>query len=292
MAVTRENNIVRMFRNGVEIFENNNGSPILSMVDINPNQDLRIGNDIDNSGSIQFNGYITNFRWVNGKALYTSNFKVPMEPLSPTPDTTLLLVSKNYDTAFDDTSSYEQSTSTSGDIYFDLESPFKNCCQPTYDDSGYYPNVFNLYNSDGITHYDTCYDCNNRAYSLTVRQCSTGVVSYFMVSADVLDQILNNGTTIFADGGPECWEYVSHTQFPKGNDLFPYLFYTTCSSCLSPLEANKYYEYTSDALGSFSGGTWDPSLGPAPHAVYLNAKGKAIIQMNTIELGGFNGLNN
>ena len=29
-----------------------------------------------------------------------------------------------------------------------------------------------------------------------------------------------------------------------------------------------------------------------PHAIYINSKGQSVIQINTIELGGFNGLNN
>lgn len=296
MAVTRENNIVRMFRNGVEIFQNGNGSPILSMVDINPNQDLRIANEIDNSSGAQFNGYITNFRWVNGTAIYTSNFNVPMEPLSPTYDTTLLMLVKNSENYLDNTSTYDQDISVSGDIYFDYDSPFKDCCQPTYDDSGYFPNIFNLYNSDGVKHYDTCDGCNNndgggKKYTLTIKECASGVVSYVQVTEQVLQQILDNGP-IMADGGPECWELLAYSEFLKGSNLYPYLFYTNCTTCLAPWEANKYYEYTSEMLGSFSGGTWDSSLGNAPHAVYSNARGKFIIQMNTIELGGFNGLNN
>jgi hypothetical protein len=45
--------------------------------------------------------------------------------------------------------------------------------------------------------------------------------------------------------------------------------------------------------GSFSGGTWDSSLGNVPHAVYTSENGDySITQDNSIALGGFNGLNN
>jgi hypothetical protein len=67
---------------------------------------------------------------------------------------------------------------------------------------------------------------------------------------------------------------------------------------MATLSANTQYEYTDNILGSFSGGTWDASLGSAPHPEYwsqnsdLSYTGDTVLQLNAIKLGGFNGLNN
>jgi len=60
---------------------------------------------------------------------------------------------------------------------------------------------------------------------------------------------------------------------------------------------NEYYEYGTGQTGSFSGGTWDTSLGDVPHPISyssLSQDGKkgSVTQMNSISIGGFNGLNN
>ena len=62
-------------------------------------------------------------------------------------------------------------------------------------------------------------------------------------------------------------------------------------------QSNLYYEYGTGQTGSFSGGTWDSSLGDVPHPEsYVNllqdGKKGTVIQLNSITIGGFNGLNN
>jgi hypothetical protein len=59
------------------------------------------------------------------------------------------------------------------------------------------------------------------------------------------------------------------------------------------ISADTFYEFTNEIAGSYSGGTWDPSLGNIPHAVYTDESGNvSIIQLNSVSIGGFNGLNN
>lgn len=61
------------------------------------------------------------------------------------------------------------------------------------------------------------------------------------------------------------------------------------------ISANTFYEYTNEMFGSFSGGTWVPSVGNVPHPVYPTTSGgteTVAIQMNAVTLGGFNGINN
>lgn len=52
---------------------------------------------------------------------------------------------------------------------------------------------------------------------------------------------------------------------------------------------NEFYEYTSECCDPVSGSTG--SSATVPHAIYATDGGVAI-QLNTVELGGFNGLNN
>lgn len=59
--------------------------------------------------------------------------------------------------------------------------------------------------------------------------------------------------------------------------------------------ANQQYAYTIEILGNFSGGSISeggPADGVAPHPVYINNEGIAVQQLNSIRIGGFDGLNN
>jgi hypothetical protein len=59
------------------------------------------------------------------------------------------------------------------------------------------------------------------------------------------------------------------------------------------LDVNVQYEYTNQMLGSFSGGTWNSSLGNAPHPISVNQEKRvSVIDLSAITLGGFGGLNN
>ena len=59
--------------------------------------------------------------------------------------------------------------------------------------------------------------------------------------------------------------------------------------------ANTYYEFTDEMFGSYSGGTYDPSLGqlprPANQAMIGDERG-TVYDMSAIRIGGFDGLNN
>ena len=82
------------------------------------------------SGFNNFTGYISNFRVINGTALYTSNFVPPLAPLTPVTNTSLLLLGTNagiYDNAmttiFETVGNAQISTTQkkygTGSMYFD-----------------------------------------------------------------------------------------------------------------------------------------------------------------------------
>ena len=68
----------------------------------------------------------------------------------------------------------------------------------------------------------------------------------------------------------------------------PELLFDTPPEALAPLEAGVAYTTCRDCTAV--GG--DITTIPQPHAVYTNEFGKAVIQLNTVVLGGINGVNN
>lgn len=68
-------------------------------------------------------------------------------------------------------------------------------------------------------------------------------------------------------------------------DFIPGQFFDNVHDALAPLSANTEYFM---CIRDCSGNTQSINV---PHATYTNAQGKAVVQMNTIVLGGQNGLN-
>ena len=118
-AVTRDaSNIIRIFQNGVvkltttaNTYDFNNTSAVLA-----------IGNETT-SGS-PFPGYITNFHWVNGTALYTGAFTPPTQPITPVANTKLLLLATTSGTLLTDSSGLGKTVTNIGGIAWNSRKPF------------------------------------------------------------------------------------------------------------------------------------------------------------------------
>jgi hypothetical protein len=79
-AVVRQSGVTKVYKNGTQL-----GSQITDTNDINNITDqLTIGNENTPSTSAAFVGYITNFRWVKGLAVYTGDFTAPTSALTAT----------------------------------------------------------------------------------------------------------------------------------------------------------------------------------------------------------------
>lgn len=79
-AVVRQSGITKIYKNG-----NLLGSQITDTNDINNTIDeLTIGNENTSTTTAAFVGYLTNFRWVKGLAVYTGNFTTPTSNLTAT----------------------------------------------------------------------------------------------------------------------------------------------------------------------------------------------------------------
>jgi hypothetical protein len=79
-AVVRQSGVTRVYRNGtLRGSQFNDTNNITNTVD-----ELSIGNENTPSTLAAFVGYITNFRWIKGLAVYTGNFTVPTSALTAT----------------------------------------------------------------------------------------------------------------------------------------------------------------------------------------------------------------
>ena len=69
------------------------------------------------------------------------------------------------------------------------------------------------------------------------------------------------------------------------NNFTPSQFFGNVPNALAPLSANTEYKICIDCSGQ-------NVLVDVPHPTYSDGRGKAIVQLNAIALGGENGLNN
>lgn len=77
-AVVRQSGTLRVYKNGTQL-----GSSVANTTNFtNAAPDLVIGRETGGTASTQFGGYMTNFRWVKGLAVYTGTFTVPTSSLT------------------------------------------------------------------------------------------------------------------------------------------------------------------------------------------------------------------
>lgn len=82
-AAVRSSGVTKIYRNGTLL-----GSQVTDTNNINNTVDqLTIGNENTPTTAAAFVGYLTNFRWVKGLAVYTGNFTVPTSSLTVTAST-------------------------------------------------------------------------------------------------------------------------------------------------------------------------------------------------------------
>jgi len=100
-AIVRNAGTIKVFMNGNQI-----GSDASSSYNHTDSTNvLRIGQESGLSyASSSFKGYLTNFRWIKGSALYTSNFTKPSTPLTALNNTKLLMLASNESSAYSDSS--------------------------------------------------------------------------------------------------------------------------------------------------------------------------------------------
>lgn len=118
-AISRSGTNLRVFKNGTQISTTRTNSTNFS----DSTNALRIGNETTTSAGASFQGYITNFHWVKGTALYTANFTRPTQPVTPVANTKLLLLASTSGTATTDSSGLGK-TVTNNNITWSSQTPF------------------------------------------------------------------------------------------------------------------------------------------------------------------------
>ncbi len=99
-AITRDaSNNIKVFKDGTQL-----GSTVVNNYNFNNTaNNLVIGNETTPSLGASFGGWMTNFRWVKGTAVYTANFTRPTSPLSNISGSRLLLLATSNATLTTDT---------------------------------------------------------------------------------------------------------------------------------------------------------------------------------------------
>lgn len=79
-VIVRQSNVTKIYKNGTllgsQVTDNNNINNTITA--------LTIGNETVRTPGASFVGYLTNFRWIKGLAVYTGNFTVPTSALTAT----------------------------------------------------------------------------------------------------------------------------------------------------------------------------------------------------------------
>lgn len=118
-AVCRSGTSLRVFQNGTQL-----GSTLVNSTNFNnTTQAFTIGNETSRTVGAAFNGYITNFHWVKGTALYTANFSRPTRPITAVANTKLLLNATTSEAAFTDSSSQGKVATPTG-VAWNALTPF------------------------------------------------------------------------------------------------------------------------------------------------------------------------
>ncbi len=118
-AISRSGTSLRVFRDGTQI-----GTTLSNSTNFNNTTAvLCIGNESSPSSGAAFKGYITNFRWVKGTALYTANFTKPTQPLTAVANTKILLLAASSGAATTDSSAAPK-TVTNTNVTWSAVTPF------------------------------------------------------------------------------------------------------------------------------------------------------------------------
>ncbi len=126
----------------------------------------------------------------------------------------------------------------------------------------------------------------NRLFTGTT--CNNGLTFTFIaddviITANPINRVyqLVNGTciTVTSSGATTSSDATQVISFGP---------YTSCTQCITPLNSAGVESIICNSCDSVESVT----AKTVSHAVYINNLGKAVSQINTIALGGFNGLNN
>lgn len=123
--------------------------------------------------------------------------------------------------------------------------------------------------------------------NFTGTSCGNSSVITFIADDTILTANSINKIYQFGDG--ECFTLTASgatTTLFATKGIF-YGPYTTCTQCITPANSAGITSVNCDSCDGVTGVT----LTQVPHAVYTNGQNRGISQINTVTIGGFNGLN-
>jgi hypothetical protein len=115
-AFVRASGLFQVYVNGNSVYSSSISGTSIA------NQYMQIGAQTRNG--LYFNGYLTNFRFVNGTAVYTNNFTPPNQPLTAITNTSLLLDVSTSGSYLTDTSGNSVSVSQTNGVNYSSVTPF------------------------------------------------------------------------------------------------------------------------------------------------------------------------
>jgi hypothetical protein len=118
MAIVGDGSFVKTYQDGIE-----NQGVVVPYNFTDSSTALMIGNETNPSSIANFNGQITNFRWVVGTAVYTADFTPPTSPLTAIPGTQLLLLAENNTNVVLDSSGAARTPTNTG-VTYSATTPF------------------------------------------------------------------------------------------------------------------------------------------------------------------------
>ena len=121
VAITRAGTSVRVFINGTQL-----GTTLTNSYDFAHVMDpLTIGTESIPAANNCLSGYLTNFNWVQGTALYTANFSKPTAPLTANANSKILLLATTAGTLVADSSGTGKTVTNNGNnVTFSALTPF------------------------------------------------------------------------------------------------------------------------------------------------------------------------
>jgi hypothetical protein len=124
----------------------------------------------------------------------------------------------------------------------------------------------------------------NRLFTGTT--CGSSSVITFIADDTII--IANPINRIYQLGDGTCITLTASgtTTTINSNKVIFYGPYTSCTQCITPVNSSGV-----ESINCVDCGTGTVTATTMPHAIYTNAQNRAISQINTVSLGGSNGLN-
>ena len=137
VALVRFSGVDKLYINGISVFT-------LADTGNYTSSNLRIGSEWSASNTYDWNGYISDFRFVDGTAAYRTNFAVPLSPLTAVTNTSLLTLQTNQphnNTTFLDKSNNKFLITRVGNAIQGTFSPYNGSWSNYFDGDGDYLTV-------------------------------------------------------------------------------------------------------------------------------------------------------